>query len=148
MLNAEVGDHGVLTRRRCGCLLDALGLDLHVHDIRSYEKLTSEGMNFYGADLIRLVEETLPSRFGGGPGDYQVVEEEVEGLPRMSVVVSPRVGPVDEEAILAAAADELRSGPAHHGMMSEVWRDAQTIRVVRREPHATASAKVLPLHVA
>jgi hypothetical protein len=148
MLNAEVGDGGVLTRRECGCALGELGLDLHVHGIRSYEKLTSEGMNFYGADLIAVVEEILPTRFGGGPTDYQVVEEEVDGLPRVSLVVSPRVGPVDEEAIVAAAVEALRGGPAHHGMMTDVWQDAGTFRVVRREPHATGAAKVLPLHVA
>jgi hypothetical protein len=147
MLNAEVGDRGVLSRRRCGCQLDALGLDLHVHDIRSYEKLTSEGMNFYGADLIAVVEEILPRRFGGSPTDYQVVEEEVEGLPRVSLVVSPRVGPVDEGALVAATVEALRSGRAHHEMMAGVWQDARTLRIVRREPHATGAGKVLPLHV-
>jgi hypothetical protein len=147
LLNAEVGDQGVLTRRRCGCALDEVGLDLHVHDIRSYEKLTSEGMNFYGADLLRLVEETLPSRFGGAPTDYQVVEEEVDGVPRVTVLVSPRVGEVDEAALVAAALEALRAGPAHHGLMTQVWRDAGTLRVSRREPQATAAAKVLPLHV-
>jgi len=32
-------------------------------------------------------------------------------------------------------------------MMAGYWRDAQTLRVVRREPHATRAAKILPLHV-
>jgi hypothetical protein len=145
LLNAELGDQGVLTRRACGCPLHEVGLDVHLHGIRSYEKLTSEGMNFYGADLIRLLEEVLPARFGGAPTDYQLAEEEVEGVPRVSVIVSPRVGAVDEHAVVEAAAEMLRAGPAHHGMMADVWRDADTLRVVRREPHATSAAKVLPL---
>jgi len=31
--------------------------------------------------------------------------------------------------------------------MSEKWRQGQTLRVARREPYATASAKILPLHM-
>ena len=81
MLNVESDDYGVLERRHCGCPLDAAGLDLHMHTIRSWEKLTSEGMTLGGADLIRLVEEILPARFGGAPTDWQLVEEEEEGLP-------------------------------------------------------------------
>ncbi len=81
LLNFESDDYGViLTERECGCPIGELGFERHLHTIRSYEKLTSEGMNFVGGDLLRLVEEVLPSRFGGGPPDYQLVEEEVDGL--------------------------------------------------------------------
>ena len=53
---------------------EALGYTTHIHTIRSWEKLTSEGMTFCGHDLIRLIEEVLPARFGGRPTDYQFVE--------------------------------------------------------------------------
>ena len=88
MLNVETDDYGVLSERDCGCPLGALGFRTHLHDIRSYEKLTSEGMSFLGGDLLTLVEELLPQRFGGGPADYQLVEEEVGGLPKVSLVVA------------------------------------------------------------
>ncbi len=65
MLNVESDDYGVLERRRCGCLLDDLGFHTHLSEIRSYDKLTSEGMTFLGSELISLVDEVLPSRFGG-----------------------------------------------------------------------------------
>src|SRR5207245_5670528 len=83
MLNVEVDDYGVLETRACGCPLGELGLGTHLRDIRSYEKLTGKGINFLGNDLITLVDEALPARFGGSPTDYQLVEKEVGGLPRL-----------------------------------------------------------------
>ncbi len=32
-------------------------------------------------------------------------------------------------------------------MMTSIWRDAGTLHVLRQEPYASESAKVLPLHV-
>ena len=150
MLNVETGDYGVLSDRRCGCPLGGLGFSQHLHGIRSYEKLTSEGMQFTGSEVLRLVEEVLPGRFGGGPTDYQFVEEEEGGLSRISLLVSPSVGAVDEPQVLEAVLESLGSAPTAtggHGLMAEYWRSAQVLRVVRREPYLTAAAKILPLHV-
>ena len=82
MINVESDDYGVLVKRDCGCPFGSLGFDQHLHGIRSYDKLTSEGMTFLGGELITLVEEILPARFGGHPTDYQFVEEEEGGLKR------------------------------------------------------------------
>jgi hypothetical protein len=146
LLNVETDDYGVLEQRECGCALGEVGFSLHLHGIRSYEKLTSEGMNFLGPELLTVVEQVLPSRFGGTATDYQLVEEEVDGLPKVAVVVSPRVGEVDEKAVVEAVLESLAQGPASRGMMAGVWRDGDTLSVVRREPHPTATAKILPLH--
>jgi hypothetical protein len=147
MLNVESDDYGVVEERDCGCPIGELGLRLHLHAIRSYEKLTSEGMNFVGTELLALVEEILPGRFGGGPADYQLVEQEVDGLPKVSVVVSPRIGPVDDTAVASTVLEALGSGPGYRDMMARLWRDGDTLRVERREPHQTGQAKILPLHV-
>lgn len=147
MLNVESDDYGILEKRRCGCLLGELGFDLHLHEIRSYDKLTSEGMTFLGSELISLVDELLPSRYGGNPTDYQFVEEEEGGLPRISLVISPRVGVVDEAKIVDAVLALLKSYPSSKKLMSDVWRDSRTLRVVRREPYVTSAAKILPLHL-
>jgi hypothetical protein len=147
MINVDTGDYGTLVERDCGCPLGALGLRVHAVSVRSYDKLTSEGMTFTGLDLGEVVDEVLPRRFGGNPTDYQLVEEEVGGLPKVSVVASPRVGPLDEAAVAAAVLQSLRDGERVHAMMADVWRTAETLRVVRREPHETAAGKVLPLHV-
>ncbi|MGZ8695944.1 MAG: hypothetical protein ACXWZ1_01155 [Gaiellaceae bacterium] len=147
LINAEVGDYAVLEERECGCALGAVGLARHAHTIRSYEKLTSEGVNFLGSDLIRLLEQVLPTRFGGTSADYQLVEVEVEGLPKIQVVVSPRLGAVDEDGIIATVLAGLgEKGRGERGM-AKLWKHGDTLRVDRREPYVTGAGKVLPLHV-
>ncbi len=147
MLNVETGDHGVVEERHCGCPWAELGLTTSIHTIRSYEKLTSEGMHFTGADLIRLVEVVLPQRFGGTPTDYQLVEEEIDGIARVSLIVSPRIGDIDEAAVIETAIQTLAARDVGTGMMAEIWQQARTLRVERREPYATSSAKIQPLHM-
>jgi hypothetical protein len=146
LLNVMSDDFGVLEERNCGCPLWEAGLRQHLHGIRSYEKLNSEGMTFFGIDLIRLVEEVLPARFGGEPTDYQLVEMEDGRLPRVHIVVHPRVGPLREEDVVSTVLEALRSCPDGE-MMTERWREGQTLRVERRPPYATPSAKTLPLHI-
>ncbi len=147
MLNVEVGDYGVLSERACNCPWHALGYPLHLHTIRSYEKLTSEGMHFMGVELVNLVEEVLPARFGGHPTDYQFVEEEENGLTKVSIVVSPRVGAVNESQLVEAVLASLGSRAGGNQMMAQYWQDGKTLRVVRREPYATSASKIQTLHV-
>jgi hypothetical protein len=147
MLNVESDDYGEISTRVCGCALQMLGLDRHLHTIRSHEKLTSEGMNFLGHDLIRMIEEVLPGQFGGGPTDYQLVEDEDEhGLPVLQLVVSPRLGPLPEHRITSAIIDYLNNISGGGGIYGERWRDARALRVVRKEPYTTSASKVLALH--
>lgn len=151
MLNVEIGDHGVLSERSCGCPLGKLGFRQHLHGIGSYEKVTSEGMQFVGSELLTLVDDVLPARFGGHPTDYQLVEEEEEGLSRVTLVVSPRVGGIDERRLVATVLEVLAtpSGVESAGnrLMADHWRAAGTLRVVRRDPYSTAAGKILALHV-
>jgi hypothetical protein len=147
LLNAEIDDYGVLDEHRCGCAFEQLGLTRHLHTIRSFDKLTSEGMSFLGADLLRLIEEVLPARFGGDATSYQIVEEERDGLPAVDLRVDPRVGPLDHDAVVATALASLGAISPSHRMMAEAWRSAHTLRVVRAAPIATSAAKILPLHV-
>lgn len=150
MLNADSGDYATMTNRECGCLMGQAGLNTHLQGVRSYQKLTSEGNTFIGSRLYELVEEVLPALFGGGINDYQLVEEEQEsGLSKVSIVVSPRVGPIDEQAVIAAVLENLESSHSHAGgsTMVEMWRQGSNLQVVRREPYATQTMKVLPLRV-
>lgn len=147
LLNVESDDYGVLSERECGCLFGRLGFTRHLHGIHSYDKLTSSGMTFVGSDVAALLDEALPARFGGAPTDYQLIEEEEAGIPKVSIVVSPRVGELDEAALITTVLTALASGPAYKQMMASVWQSGDTLKVVRREPHATAHAKILPLHL-
>ncbi|HLF71743.1 MAG TPA: hypothetical protein VI759_06300 [Dehalococcoidia bacterium] len=149
LLNWESADCAIIEERQCGCMLGDMGFTTHISDVQSYEKLTSEGVTFSASLLYHLVEEVLPARFGGQLGDYQLVEEEEDGLPRVRIVVSPRVGPVDEAAVIAVVMENLES--SHEGAggkeMTDQWRQGETLQVVRREPEVTRTQKVAPLRV-
>jgi hypothetical protein len=146
LLNVDIGDTGVLVRRTCGCRAGAAGLDLHVHTLRAAAKITTDGTNILHSDLLHLVESILPGRFGGGPTDYQLVEAEEDGVPRVRIVVSPRVGIVDEDDVVRTVLGVVQEGPTWRGMTAGVWRDGGTVRVVRREPYTTHIGKVHAFH--
>jgi hypothetical protein len=148
LLNVENGDYATFESRDCGCALEKLGLKLHIHHIRSFEKFTSEGMNYFYGDLFELFEKVLPAEFGGGPGDYQLVEEEDErGQTRLSLLVHPRVGSLDETRLVSHFRTALAQGPRSNRVTARLWQDARTFRVVRKAPHASVRGKILPLHI-
>ena len=143
----EGGDYAAVERRECGCWLGNVGLNLHLHTIRSHEKLTSEGVTFFGEELVRVIERSLPERFGGGPTDYQLVEEERGGMTKLSLLVSPRLGEVAEDEVATTVLDALSRNGYGQAQMAELLRGAHTLEVTRAEPYVTAANKVLPLHV-
>lgn len=148
LLNVQNGDYAALERRECGCALGTVGLTLHVSRIRSFEKFTSEGTNYFYGDLFPLFEEILPAEFGGSPGDYQLVEEEDgAGQTRLTVVVHPQVGALSEERLLSRLREALAEGSKGNRIMAGIWRSAGTLRVRRDVPHASPRGKILPLHI-
>jgi hypothetical protein len=149
LLNVESGDSAALTPRRCDCRLDAAGLHQHLARIRSFEKLSGEGMTFIQTDLLRVLEQVLPARFGGTAADYQVLEQEGErGILRLLLVVSPAVGPVDDDAVRRAFLTALGSETNVGRFGATVWERAGTVEVRRRWPVATRAGKILPFHLA
>lgn len=148
LLNVANGDYATLTTRNCGCPLEAVGFTQHIHTVRSFEKVTSEGMNYFGADLLDVLEQALPAEFGGGPGHYQLVEEEgADGQTRLTLVVHPDAGPIDEQRILARLQERMAAGSRNHRFMAAVWRDARTLRIRREPPRTSVRGKVVPLHI-
>jgi hypothetical protein len=125
-----------------------VGFTQHLHTIRSFEKFTSEGMNYFGSDLFELLENVIPSEFGGGPGDYQLVEEEDErGQTRLTLVVHPQLGEINEATLLLRLQHALAQGSRNQRFMSKIWQDAGTFRIRREVPHASDRGKILPLHI-
>jgi hypothetical protein len=148
LLNVSMGDEAVVSTRRCGCPLERLGWATHLHTIRSHEKLTAAGMTVLDSDVIRILEEVLPARFGGGPTDYQLVEDEDRaGRPRLRLVVHPALGPLDDAALVDAFLCAVGRRGGAEAIMAHVWRAAQLLRVERRAPHTTPTGKILHLHV-
>ena len=121
-----------------------MGWTEHLEEVRSFEKLTPEGGTFLGSTLVSLVEEMLPAQFGGDLTDYQLLEQEdPEGFTRLSVLVHPRLGPIDEDAIRERVEQTL--APAGWPI-TRVYREAGTLRVHRTAPMMTTAVKVMPLH--
>jgi hypothetical protein len=148
LFNVSLGDQAVIASRACGCPLESIGWTSHLHTIRSAEKLTSEGMNFLDADVVRLLEEVLPGHFGGAPTHYQLVEEHApDGRSRLRLLVDPLVGAVDAEAVRRVFLERLGAGSGAERQMGQIWQDAGLLTVERRTPFTTASGKVLHLHV-
>jgi hypothetical protein len=147
LLNVSLGDQGDMEERSCGCPLEPLGWTTHLHTVRSYEKLAAGGMTLLDTDVIRVLEEVLPARFGGGPTDYQLVEEEAEGgLPRLLLFVHPAVGPLDPEAVADAFLTAIGGGSEGERLMELQWRQGRLLRVERQPPRTTGTSKVLHLH--
>jgi hypothetical protein len=61
------------------------------------------------------------------------------------VVVRPSIGAVDEPGVVEAVLGHLHSRQ-HLRLMAEVWREGDTLRVVRRDPGGRGpGSKILPL---
>lgn len=78
-----------LSKTARGCPLEDLGLTDHLRQVRSFSKLTGEGVTLIGSDVVHILEEVLPARYGGSPLDYQMMEvEDEDGFTRLWLLVS------------------------------------------------------------
>lgn len=147
LLNVSLGDQAALVQRACGCPLEALGWATHLHTIRSFEKLTAGGMAFLDTDVIRVLDEVLPARFGGAPSHYQLLEEEGDdGRPSLRLLVHPAVGPLQSERVVDAFLTAIGTGAGAERVMELQWRQAGLLKVERRAPLAGRTGKILHLH--
>lgn len=148
VFNVELDDYGVVEERSCGCPFEALGFTRHIREIYSYRKLTGEGVTLVGSDMIRVLEEVLPARFGGSPLDYQLSEyEDASGFTRLDLTVSDRVGTVDEAAVVDAVMRALDGADPGRDQARATWKKAGTVRVRRAEPVWTDRGKLMPLRL-
>lgn len=145
LLNVSLGDQGVLEARSCGCPFDAIGWRTHLHGVRSFEKMKVGGATLLVGKLVTLLEATLPGRFGGGPVDFQLVEGDgviVDGMPRLRLVIHPRVGPLDEDAVREA----FLTGAREAGLPLDLRRQTRWLVVERRPPYESAHGKIYHVH--
>ena len=146
LFNVSLGDRATLRRRDCGCPMERLGWDTHLQGIHSVEKLTAAGMTFLDSDLVRVLEEVLPARFGGGPADYQLVEgEDAGGRSTLRLLVHPRLGEVPSEAVAEVFLSAVGTGAGVERVMGLAWRQGRILRVERRAPLVSTTGKILHL---
>jgi hypothetical protein len=146
LLNVLIDDCGIVETRACGCLLGQLGFAAHLRQIQSYGKLTGEGVTLIGSDVVHILEHVLPARFGGGPLDYQLVEEEdTAGLTRMVLHVDPSIAIADEAAVVETFLAAMRHGsPGTQNALGHL-RDGRTLGVRRAPPLRGGRGKHLPI---
>jgi hypothetical protein len=148
MLNVETDDYGVIEQRSCGCPLESVGFTDHFRYVRSFSKLTGEGVTLVGSEMVRILEEVLPARFGGGPLDYQLLEEEDDqGFTRLSLLVHPRIEIADEATVIETVLEALGESSVAADLARAIWNQAGTLQVKREEPIWTARGKLMPLHL-
>jgi hypothetical protein len=147
MLNVSMGDSASLNQRQCGCEMEQLGFATHMSEVRSFEKLTAGGMTFFDSDVVRVLEEVLPRRFGGKPTHYQLVEESSStGEPRLRLAIDPSVGPLDDGVVVDTFIESISMNSPVNRMMGAMWKQSGFINVVRETPTATRAGKIQHIH--
>ncbi|MBN2060680.1 MAG: hypothetical protein JW882_09730 [Deltaproteobacteria bacterium] len=148
MLNVEIDDYGIVENRSCGCPLEAYGFTEHLRDIRSFSKLTGEGVTLIGSEMLHILEDVLPASFGGSALDYQLIEEEDEtGFTRLSLLISPKIDINNETAVIKVINESLSLSSPSADFARSIWTQAGTLRIRRIEPILTARGKLMPLHL-
>lgn len=146
LLNVESDDYGTVDQRPCGCTWETLGFRTHLRDIRSFRKLTGEGVTLVGSDMERILDELLPARYGGSALDYQFAEEEDErGFTRLTLRVAPQVALPDESEVVDFVLRALDDAGGGASVAQALWRQAGTVRLRREAPTMTGRGKMLPL---
>ena len=95
------------------------------------------------SSVIQVLEEVLPGRFGGGPTDYQLVEEEdAGGAARLRLLVHPRLGPLEPQQISSAFLEAVGQGDGVERITSLAWAEGEFLQVDRHPPETAASDKI------
>ena len=147
LLNVCMGDQAEITSRGCGCGLERDGWGVHIHEVRSFEKLTAGGITLLDVDVIRVLEEVLPARFGGNPTDYQLLEtlDGARARPEIRLLVNPALGEIDPAVVSDVFFNAIGGGTGGERLMELQWRSGDIVRIVREQPRRTASGKILHL---
>ncbi|MCB2191033.1 MAG: hypothetical protein KQI62_05675 [Deltaproteobacteria bacterium] len=146
-VNLSTGDQAQVTYQPCGCPMWEVGWNCRLGQIRSFEKLTLAGVTLMDFDLVHLLENGYPLAFGGGPTDYQLLEQEgPDGGPRLTLLVDPSLGPIDPEALKEFFWEHLEQATDAQRIMGMVLARTECLRVIRQPPRPTTTGKILHLH--
>ncbi len=139
-INVELGDTGIIEKTSCDCAYSRLGLDHQVRNIAAISKVTAQGMTIAADELVHLLEETLPSQFGGGAGDYQLIEREASSQTEVVLRIRPGVTAASPAQVLRYFLAETRR--VYGGSLSVVsWIHSNGIRAELEPPILAATGK-------
>ena len=146
-INVDMEDAGLIAEAECDCALSRIGFRTVLRDVHSFGKITGHGLTLPGDLLLAILEHRLPERFGGDPGDYQLVEQQGEAQVEVRLRVSSRVGPLNTTEVREFFLDQI--GGVHGGAISRrTWEHTSSFAVEVAEPFRTGGGKVLPVHLA
>lgn len=146
VVNVEMDDAGTVSTAKCGCALHRMGYTQLIENIYSYGKLTGQGTTLIGSAVLEILETSLPRRFGGVPGDYQLVECEGRGQTDIELRVHPRLGTVSTAEVREFFLAEVRR--LWTGSLTVLrWIQTDAVRVVLSEPYVSGGRKVHALHL-
>lgn len=143
LVNVENDDYGTIRRDvACSCPLGALGLSTRLAGIRGISKVVTAGISLEGETFDELAEVVLPRRLGGGPGDYQFVEQDSPSGAVVALRIHPRTGAVDEDAAMAGIREALAT--TDNGVLAgSLWGRGGGLRILREAPAVTGAGKTL-----
>lgn len=146
LVNVEMDDSGRLEPAKCNCALKAMGFTQQISDVYSYGKLTGQGVTLLGGDLLSVLEKSLPSRFGGTPADYQLIELDGQSGCIVELRVNPRVSVRSEQLVVEFFLNEVRRlwGGS---LTARQWGQTGAVRVVFAEPVSSGGRKINALHL-
>ena len=140
LINVEIGDTGVVEPATCDCEFSRLGYNLQIRDIAAFSKICGQGGTIRATEVLRLLEEGLPARFGGRAGDYQLLEVEGNAQTDMVLRISPRMGVASPEDVLEYFLRECRS--LYGGALAVLqWTQSKGMRVEVKEPVLAQTGK-------
>ena len=146
LINVEMDDCGTLEPASCDCSLKAMGFTQQIRNIYSYGKLTGQGITLLGTDMLNIIEQRLPDRFGGAPTDYQLVEREGNSQTEIELRVNPRVGVDSQEAVKNFFLSEVKRMWGGSPTCRQ-WKHTDGVRVVFAEPLMSGNRKIHALHL-
>ncbi len=145
-VNLEMDDAGELGPASCDCPLKHLGMTQQIDDIFSYGKLTGYGTSLMGGEILTLLEERLPAKFGGVPSDYQLVEREGTSQTELELRIHPRLKIASAEEVRVYFLEEIR-GLWGGSLTRRFWTRSESVRAVVAEPYMVGRGKVHALHL-
>lgn len=145
VVNIEMDDSGILAPAKCDCNLTRIGLTQQATNIFRYGKLTGQGMTLMSSDVLQILESKLPARFGGGPTDCRLVEQEGTHQTEVELRVHPSIATRSGEEVRSYFLSELRQ--VYGGSLSSRnWSQTNGVKVVFAEPYTAGTrGKVHPL---
>ncbi len=131
LLNVELGDHGRLRARECGCALGRAGLAWQLRDVHSPAKIALEGVKLGELDVARLAEEAMRD-LGGNPDEMQLcLGTGAGGASRLTLVLAPGAA-IDPAALEGRLRARLAGFPGGGALAARLWFESGALTIERR----------------